>query len=76
MVMMMMMIVTATIYCLDDGLRAFSLCQDPFALPLGGPHPAMVAMVAKGSSLEPWSSVATGKCLGATEPHVAGVISL
>lgn len=46
MVMMMMMIVTATIYCLDDGLRAFSLCQDPFALPLGGPHPAMGPRVA------------------------------
>lgn len=32
---------TATIYCLGDGLRVFLQSQDPFALPLGWPHPAV-----------------------------------
>lgn len=32
-----MMIVIAPAYCVDDALRALSLCKNPVTLPLGDP---------------------------------------
>lgn len=48
----MTIVVIAAIYCLGNSLRAFPQYQDPFALPFGGLHLAMVW--SKGSSLEHW----------------------
>lgn len=70
MMRMRVVIITATVYWVmvsEPSPSARTLCST-----LSRPSPSRGS---KGSSLEPWSSAATGRCLGTTGPHVPGVIS-